>query len=55
MIIVSDSIAKYVQGIEGVDLRSFPGDTISKIVHRLESKQVRPDKYDYYLTSCGHK
>lgn len=53
VVIVSDSIAKYVQGIEGVDLRSFPGDTISNIVHRLESNQVRLDNYDYILLHVG--
>ena len=53
VVIVSDSIAKHVQGIEGVDMRPFPGDTIAKIVRRLETKQVRLDKYDYILLHVG--
>ena len=53
MVIVSDSIAKYLEGIEGVDLKSFPGDTIAKITYRIDTKHVRLDKYDYILLHVG--
>ena len=53
VVIVSDSIAKHVQGIEGVDVRAFLGDSISKIGYRIDKKHVILDKYDYILLHVG--
>ena len=45
--IVSDSIAKYVTGIEGVQLQSFSGDTISRPVWEIAVHlAVACDVYD---------
>lgn len=51
--IVSDSIAKYVTGIEGVQLQSFSGDTISRLANRLSTGQVRLNKFDYVIFHVG--
>ena len=53
VVIVSDSIAKHVQGIEGVDVKAFPGDSISKIGYRIDKNHVMLDKYDYILLHVG--
>lgn len=50
---MSDSIAKYVNNIEGVVLEAFRGDTISKIAHRIETRQVSLDGFDYIILHAG--
>lgn len=51
--IVSDSIAKYVTGIDGVHLQAFSGDTIARMANRVLSGQVNLDNYDYVLFHVG--
>lgn len=51
--IVSDSIAKYVFGIEGVLLQAFRGDTIGRISSRIKSGEVKLNGFDYVIFHVG--
>lgn len=51
--IVSDSIAKYVTGIEGVYLQAFSGDTIGRMSNRLLSGEITLQHYDYIVFHVG--
>ena len=53
MLIPGDSIPKYVSDIEGVVLQSFSGDTIAKLSHRIDSKQVSLENFEYVLIHVG--
>ena len=51
--IVSDSMAKYVTGIEGVQLQACRGDTFSRIANRLSRRQIILGKFDYVIFHVG--
>lgn len=51
--IVSDSIAKYITGIEGVSLQAFRGDTIGRLTNRLLSHQVKLEQFDHVIFHVG--
>ena len=53
MLILGDSIPKYVSDIEGVTLQSFGGDTIAKLSHRIDTKQVSMENFDHVLIHVG--
>ena len=53
MIILGDSIPKYVSDIEDVVLQSFSGDTIAKLSSRIYSKQVSWEDFEYVLIHVG--
>lgn len=53
MTIISDSIAKYVSGIEGCVVQAFRGDTISKLTRRIQSHQAALKPYDYVILHVG--
>ena len=53
MLILGDSIPKYVSDIESVVLQSFSGDTIAKLSHRIDSKQVSVGNFEYVLIHVG--
>ena len=53
MTIISDSLAKYISGIEGVKLHVFKGDTIAGLAQRITSKQAYLGPYDYVLIHVG--
>lgn len=53
MIILGDSIPKYISDIEGVVLQSFPGATIAKLANRIDSRQVSLEGFDYVLVHVG--
>lgn len=51
--IISDSIAKYVSGIDGVVVQAFSGDTISRLTNRLLSRQASLENFDYVIFHVG--
>ena len=53
MIILGDSIPKYVSDIEDAVLQSFSGDTIAKLSSRIYSKQVSWEDFEYVLIHVG--
>ena len=53
MLILGDSIPKYVSDIEGVKLQSFSGDTIAKLSHKIDTEQVSMENFDYALIHVG--
>lgn len=53
MVILGDSIPKYITGIEGVHLKAFRGDTIGRLANRLLNKQISLDNFNYVLIHVG--
>lgn len=51
--IISDSIAKYVSGIDGVVVQAFSGDTVSRLANRLLSRQASLEQFDYVIFHVG--
>ena len=51
--IISDSIAKYITGIDGVTLQAFSGDTISRITNRLLTREAKIEKIDFVIFHVG--
>ena len=39
-VIISDSMAKYVSGIEGVRLQAFRGDTVARLINRIANREA---------------
>lgn len=50
---MGDSIPKYITGIEGVQLKSFRGDTIARLANRLLNKQICLENFDFVLIHVG--
>ena len=50
---MSDSIAKYVTGIDGVHLQTFSGDTIGRMSNRLLSGEITLENFDYVVFHVG--
>ena len=50
---MSDSIAKYVTGIDGVHLQAFSGDTIGRMTNRLLSGENTLENFDYVVFHVG--
>ena len=50
---MSDSIAKYVTGIDGCVVQAFRGDTISKMTHRINSNAVNLSGFSCVILHVG--
>lgn len=53
MIILGDSIPKRVSDIQGVVLECNPGDTIAKMAHRIDTRQISLERFNYVLIHVG--
>ena len=51
--IVTDSIAKYVSGIDGVVVQVFSGATIGRIVYGITHREVKLRAFDYVIFHMG--
>lgn len=51
--IISDSIAKYITGIDGMLLQAFSGDTLARLTNRLLTKEANIEPFDYVLFHVG--
>lgn len=51
--IISDSIAKYVTGIDGCTVQSFRGDTIARLTSRMLSGQAILEHFDFVIIHVG--
>ena len=51
--IVTDSIAKYVSGIDGVVVQVFSGATIGRIVYGITNREVKLRAFDYVIFHVG--
>ena len=50
---MGDSIIKNMPEIDGVVVKSFPGDTIGKLTNRIDSGQVNLSPFDYIIVHVG--
>lgn len=53
MLIVGDSIIKYITDIEGVKIKSFPGATIGKISTLISNGIIELNDHDYIILHVG--
>ena len=53
VIIISDSMAKYVSGIEGVRLQAFRGDTVARLTNRIANREADLGPFDYAIVHVG--
>lgn len=51
--IISDSIAKYISGIDGCVTQPFRGDTIAKLTNRLQYHEADLESFDYVIFHVG--
>ena len=51
--IVTDSIAKYMSGIDGVVVQVFSGATIGRIVYGITHREVKLRAFDYVIFHVG--
>ena len=51
--IISDSMAKYVSGIEGCIVQAFRGDTIARLTQRLQRQEAELEKFQYVIFHVG--
>lgn len=53
VLIVGDSIIKNMPPIDGVIVKSFPGDTIARLTMRIDKGHVNLSPFDYIIVHVG--